>query len=335
MQAYLDRIEVPREEAQVPSLELLQRLQLAHLLHIPFDTTSLHVPEGELRSPPHLSPRSQHGGLTNRGAGILTDDWYGDESKTVTIHAPGARTMLLGDGALDRLTRLRRGGYCFSTNAPFARLLRALGFRVTELSGKVYKFLGDHDPNEKGWAWGPTSHETLVVDCDGRRYFVDVGFGGGQPTAPIELRDGASNVSPLSEDEHMLRHEVLPGHDAAHAHDLAKGWTLYRRVKSTDVWTPMHHSLPLAISPQDFVVLNHYNATHPDAVFVSCLVVTLLLPDGRRRTLMAGTKTSSGESIGQGAQLQETGRDRVAIPMETHALRTVLERDFGFCFPPR
>lgn len=38
------------------------------------------------------------------------------------------------------------------------------------------------DPTKVGWAWTGLTHETLVVDWDtseGKRYLIDVGFGGG------------------------------------------------------------------------------------------------------------------------------------------------------------
>lgn len=55
---------------------------------------------------------------------------------------------------------------------------------------RVYQVLGkDPEVHEDGWKWGTGSHEIMVVDWEesrkeGRRYIVDVGFGGGGCSIP-------------------------------------------------------------------------------------------------------------------------------------------------------
>src|SRR5947209_2082333 len=48
------------------------------------------------------------------------------------------RALSLDETALfDKIVRRRRGGFCYEVNGLFASLLRALGFRVTLLAGRV------------------------------------------------------------------------------------------------------------------------------------------------------------------------------------------------------
>lgn len=75
----------------------------------------------------------------------------------------------------------RRGGYCFEMNALFAQVLRQMGFEVQDLLARV--FIGPETLFAR-------LHHVLLVSIAGRRYLVDVGFGGNGLIAPIELVDG-------------------------------------------------------------------------------------------------------------------------------------------------
>src|SRR5437763_12528188 len=75
--------------------------------------------------------------------------------------------VLEDDALVDKIARRRRGGFCYELNGAFAALLRALGFPVTLLAGKVY---GD------GEFGPPFDHLALRVDL-GEPWLADVGFG--------------------------------------------------------------------------------------------------------------------------------------------------------------
>lgn len=152
--AYLQRIQLPHTLLnEPPSLPLLRQIQSSHILSVPFESTTLHVP-----------------------------DWTDDDAP-ITLGA--GETVLLGEGAFNRIVKLNRGGYCFSLNSSFAMLLRTFGFKVSEVAAKVYGFQGQ-DPEVAGYRWAPTSHQCSVVDWEGSdgRFFVDVGFGSAQSAYP-------------------------------------------------------------------------------------------------------------------------------------------------------
>lgn len=86
--------------------------------------------------------------------------------------------VLLGDGAIDKVVRRRRGGGCQELNgSAFSALLRALGFQVTLLGGRIFK--GDRMSSA-------LSHPAIRVDCP-HPWFVDVAFGVDGPRHPLRM----------------------------------------------------------------------------------------------------------------------------------------------------
>jgi len=69
---------------------------------------------------------------------------------------------------LHKIVNEHRGGFCYELNGAFAALLRALGFRVTLLSGRVAGEDGRYGPE--------FDHLTLLVDFE-NPWLADVGFG--------------------------------------------------------------------------------------------------------------------------------------------------------------
>jgi N-hydroxyarylamine O-acetyltransferase len=168
--------------------------------------------------------------------------------------------ILLGQPISLELDRLqaklvagRRGGYCFEHNTLFAAVLESLGFKVTRLAARV-RF--------GATAVRPRTHMLLSVDVDGEPWLADVGFGRVGPLEPLRL-------------------------DRAEAVEQS-GWTF--RISNDGI----HHVLQtlndeswfdlyaFSLEPQepvDFVVSNHFTATHPDSPFVRSLIVQRRSPD--------------------------------------------------------
>lgn len=82
-----------------------------------------------------------------------------------------------------------RGGYCFEQNGLFALVLEAIGFRVVRLAARV---LWGH-PDD---AVTMRTHQLLLVELEAGPAIVDVGFGGGTPTAPLDLVDAVEQPTP-------------------------------------------------------------------------------------------------------------------------------------------
>jgi len=149
----------------------------------------------------------------------------------------------------DKLVRHERGGYCFEHNLLFAALLERIGFRVRRLAARVQP---------------ARTHMLLVVEADGREWLADVGFGA-TLLEPIPFEDGAVS------------------RQGGWTYGLAKhgdgSWRL--RSPDADGWTDLY---TFTEEPQrfiDYVVYNHYTATHPDSPFVSQPRAVRVKPDVR------------------------------------------------------
>ncbi|GAA5978119.1 hypothetical protein JCM11641_006631 [Rhodosporidiobolus odoratus] len=200
--AYLSRLDLsPSLLDSPPSLSLLRTLHSTHMLRVPFESLSVHVP-----------------------------DW---SDLTAPIALGGGSTVALGQGAYHRSVKLKRGGYCFSLNSSFASLLRALGYRVSECAGRVFEHQRK-DPKEVGCEWECTSHQVSIVDWPSSeaRYLVDMGFGR-SCAFPIPLNTGATQTSIPSTDLFRLdQHDRLPGSDPSLLPDSAPYWVLSTRCPS-------------------------------------------------------------------------------------------------------
>lgn len=88
--------------------------------------------------------------------------------------------------SLPKVVERRRGGWCFELNGAFGWLLRELGYAVDYVSCQVY--------SPDGWG-PPLDHCALVVQLDGQRWFVDVGFGD-CCMVPVPIVDGEHDAVP-------------------------------------------------------------------------------------------------------------------------------------------
>lgn len=93
------------------------------------------------------------------------------------------------DNVLHKIVDEHRGGFCYELNSASAALLRALGFQVTLLSGRVARPDGSESPE--------FDHLALRVDME-QPWLADVGFGDSflKPLQPPPLeREPHSNHS--------------------------------------------------------------------------------------------------------------------------------------------
>jgi N-hydroxyarylamine O-acetyltransferase len=155
-----------------------------------------------------------------------------------------------------------RGGYCFEHNLLFSAVLRALGFRVTWLAGRVLWGRSEDAETKR-------SHMVLRVELGGADWIADVGFGSRCLSAPMRLVLGIAQPTP---------HEPfrLVG---------ALGGTLRLQVLVEGAWKSLYRfdlTEQLAI---DYEVASYYLSTHPDSHFRHHLFVGRSDP-GRRYGLL-------------------------------------------------
>ena len=170
----------------------------------------------------------------------------------------------------DKMIRHRRGGYCFEHANLYAAALEQIGFGVTGLLSRITmgaeKLL-------------PATHAAIKVDTedDDRTWISDVGRGGG-PLEPIELADGATL-------QDNWRFTLGRGEHAG-----SEYWTLY--ASRPEGWLDLHRFTLTPSYPIDYVVGNHYIATHPDSPF-STRILAQKLDDDTWHFLDGTTLTST------------------------------------------
>jgi N-hydroxyarylamine O-acetyltransferase len=176
-----------------------------------------------------------------------------------------------------KLVDQRRGGYCFELNTLFAAALEALGFAVTNLSGRVRWMAPPERPV------GPRTHHLLRIDLDEGVYLADVGFGGHLLAGPLRLERDVEQATPAS----VVR---LIGVDHAFILQvqLPKGWQdLY--------WFTLEPALAI-----DYEVANWFTSTSPASRFYADFLAERLTPESRLSVFNAKvTKRRAGGETDQ------------------------------------
>lgn len=160
----------------------------------------------------------------------------------------------------EKIVHNGRGGYCFEQNGLFSPVLKALGFHVTNLAGRVVWGRPDDAP-------AALTHMVLRIDIDGQPYIADVGFGGMTLPSPIRLELNVAQET-THEPYRLLEKDGVHFLQAL----VQNEWrTLYRFTLQTQ-------------QPIDYEMGNWFVSTYPQSHFVTTLGVARLAP-GRRYAL--------------------------------------------------
>ena len=128
-----------------------------------------------------------------------------------------------------------RGGYCFELNTFFRSLLNGMGFDAYQAI--AYILNADGAPQ-------PPAHNVVLCDLDGKRYFMDVGYGGPVPYQAMELKEGTQHGFVLKK---------------------ADLWYVYRKTKNG--LQPLTAFREEAATINDLIPLNFYVSQRPDIHF--------------------------------------------------------------------
>ena len=113
---------------------------------------------------------------------------------SLDVWATGSCPSLMLEDIYDKLVNRGRGGYCFELNTFFRSLLNVLGFDAYQAIACILN--ADGTPQ-------PPAHNVILCDLQGKRYFLDVGYGGPVPYRALELREGVQDGFLLElRDEH-------------------------------------------------------------------------------------------------------------------------------------
>ena len=162
------------------------------------------------------------------------------------------------ESLFDRLVVRRRGGYCFEQNGLLYEVLDELGF-----SPQIYLARVIHNQDSHPGL----THRISMVEHEGERYVVDVGFGSNGPRVPVLFSETATE-----DGGRVFRvKERHPGEYHMQVWKDGEFYSLYRFELSR-------------YGPADCEVGHFYSHRHPDATFVNHLVASRVL-DGETRSL--------------------------------------------------
>jgi N-hydroxyarylamine O-acetyltransferase len=192
---------------------------------------------------------------------------------------------------VDKIVRLRRGGFCYELNGAFAALLRVLGYTVTHLSARVSRPEGGASPE--------FDHLTLRVDL-AEPWLADVGFGDSF-VEPLRLTLG------VEQEQYGRKFRI----------NQADGVMIVERQEPTGHWRPQYQFTLLPRQLGEFSPRCRYQQTSPDSHFTQQRICTLATPDGR--ITLSDLKFIRTRN---GVRKERPLRDE-------EEWRTVLEKDFG------
>ena len=169
-----------------------------------------------------------------------------------------------------------RGGYCMENNLFFGTLLRTLGFSVMSTGGRVNMAASNSATAASEEHFTGFSHMVNIVTIQGKRYMVDVGFGTGQATHPLELTDCSPSMNIKPTQQVRLRWDAL----AQAENKDAKMWILERQDKADGPWIPIY-CFPdnQEFLPQDYLVMSHFTSTHRMSFFTYKIIVAKFVLD--------------------------------------------------------
>lgn len=183
------------------------------------------------------------------------------------------RPILLDEAAIfDKIVTRRRGGYCFEMNGLMTAVLRQLGFSVKTLAARIMR--SSTDVRAK-------THRLQLVEVDGERWIVDVGFGGNGLIAPLRLETGKIDRQ-FSESFRLTTDERF-------------GHVLEALIR--DRWQKLYAFTLEEHLSVDYELMNYFTSTSPEALFTQVRICTKPTPEGRVTLSGMELKIRHGERI--------------------------------------
>lgn len=172
-----------------------------------------------------------------------------------------------------RIVVKRRGGYCFEQNCLLFRILEELGFSVTLYLARVI-YNEDTHPG--------LTHRISMVEYEGERYVLDVGFGPLGPGIPVPMSG-------------------VESHDGEKIFRIAEGRTgeYHMQVFKKGEFFSLYRFELVRYGQSDCELGHFYSHQHPNAAFVNNLVASLILENETRslRNLEYWVTRQSGTQI--------------------------------------
>lgn len=227
-----------------------------------------------------------------------------------------------------------RGGYCMQNNSFFATVLRSLGYTVMSAGGRVSSALDggpESSENPEEISFGGYAHQVNIISIDGRKYFVDVGFGSSGPTGPVPLENGFTSINTGTNDRVASALRVTKGfvgnNTAKNAEQELWVYSVkYGKAESTDAeWLPCYCFSETEFFPKDFEIMSHWVSTNRASIFVQMVICQKFIMSEDGQSLI-GDVTLHNESVKE----RKFGKNKTLAEFKTEKDRvTALEKYLG------
>ncbi|MFD5251727.1 arylamine N-acetyltransferase [Streptomyces bobili] len=236
--------------------------------------------------------------------------------ENLSVHL-GEEIVLEERRLVEKVAMTGRGGFCYELNGAFGALLRALGFDVTPLAGRVY--------GDEGRLGIPYDHLALLVrTVDAGEWLADVGFGA-HSHFPLRFEHRGKQ-----EDPGGVFRIVEAGADAAGVKGgvgrPAREGGGVAGAADLDVVRDGRRVYRLEVRPRvlgDFVAGAWWHSTSPESHFTRSPVCSRVTEDGGRITLSGRRlKVTDAQGVSEERELAEDGevlgvyRERFGIVLE-------------------
>ena len=153
-------------------------------------------------------------------------------------------------------------------NTFFGCVLRGFGYEVLSVGGRVsHETTGRRDGGWAGW-----SHMVNLVRVEGgRRYLVDVGFGGDGPCCPIPLErrgEGGVVFGGVAPQELRLEWKSL----SRHTDPEQRVWVYSHRESRYAEWVEAYCFTEVEFFAEDFAIMNMATMTLRESYFVQTVL---------------------------------------------------------------
>ncbi|MFF3498054.1 arylamine N-acetyltransferase [Streptomyces sp. NPDC003247] len=222
--------------------------------------------------------------------------------ENLSIHL-GEEIVLEEKRLVEKVVVAGRGGFCYELNGAFSALLRAVGFDVTLLAGRVY--------GEEGRLGIPYDHLALLVrTVDAGEWLADVGFGA-HSHYPLRWEHRGEQQDPGG-----LFRIAEAGPDAAGVKGGAgrlAGSGNGAPGADVDVHRNGTRAYRLEVRPRllgDFLAGAWWHRTSPDSHFTRSLVCSRVTQEGGRITL-SGRRLKTTSADGSSEEREVAGDEEV------------------------
>ncbi|KAF3195737.1 N-terminal acetyltransferase [Orbilia oligospora] len=191
---------------------------------------------------------------------------------SVDIHYSKDHTITIAiDAIFDKVVKRKRGGYCMELNNLFSCLLATLGFNTWLCPSRA---TSNHGGDVKNRAYHGISHCVNLVEFeDGKKYLVDVGYGGAAIVRPMELIEGTV-IDGVGEEQHRLIKATVPEARRKELH-----WLVQHKLSSEEEWTDLYMFFEVEAILDDCVIWSNWSSTQ-EALFKSNILVAMVIREG-------------------------------------------------------